>query len=172
MDCSWSYAQILMFLERYFRIIGEPDRAREFCQEAVELFRQVGDRMMANVLYSDLGHIALAAGNLEQAEQIYRQTLPVWREFDQRGAIAHQLESFASLARRQGRVERAARLFGAAEALRMANASLMIWYERRDYDCEVAALRLQMPAEALDKTWVEGRSLTKDQAVDLALQEI
>jgi predicted ATPase/class 3 adenylate cyclase len=171
MGRSWSYAQILMFLERYFWITGEPDRAREFCQEAVELFRQVGDRMMMTVLQSDLGHIMLAAGKLEEAAQIYRQTLPVWREFDQRGAIAHQLESFAHLARCQGQFERAACLYGAAEALRTATASLMMWYERRDYGREVAALRQQMPPQALDQAWTSGCSLTIEQAVDLALME-
>jgi len=159
-----------MFLERYFWITGEPDKARNFGVEGVELFRQVGDRMMATVIYSDLGHIELAAGRLDEAVNIYRQTLPVWREFDQRGAIAHQLESFAFLAERQGHYERSARLFGAAEALRSANAFLMMWHERRVYDREVARLREQMPVDALEKAWAAGCSLTMDQAIDLALR--
>ena len=126
---------------------------------------------METVIYSDLGHIELAAGRLDEAENIYRQTLPAWREFDQRGAIAHQLESFAFLAERQGQYERSARLFGAAEALRSATASLMMWHERRNYDLELAALREQMPPDALEAAWEAGRALTMEQAVDFALQD-
>ena len=169
-DNPWATGQIMMFPERYYFIAGEFDKGRKFCQEGVELFRQSGDRFMVTVLYSDLGHIELFSGNLEEAEKIYRQTLPAWHEFNQTGAIAHQLESIGFLNRRLGQFERTARLLGAAEALREAVSSIKMWHEIRIYEREVAELRQQMSPDALEAAWAEGRKLTAEQAIDYALE--
>ena len=94
------------------------------------LFRQLGDRFRFNATYSELAHIERRAGNLEEARRLYQQTIVVWQEFGQRAAIAHQLECFAFLARAQDQLVRAARLLGAAEALRAALDAPMTTPER------------------------------------------
>jgi predicted ATPase len=150
---------------------GQLEQARRYTLEAKTLFEELGDLLMANNAQSNLGHIELTNGNYSAARQIYRQTLPRYVEFDYPGAIAHQLERFAIIAIREGRYERAANLFGSAEVLREKVNSVMIPYERDEYEGEVEALRGQMTQEAFAAAWAEGRKLTKEQAVDLALQE-
>ena len=88
-----------------------------------------------------------------------------------RGAIAHQLECFAVIARIEAQFVSSAKLFGAAEALREAANMPRALYERANYERETAALCEQMPPDALEAAWAVGRALTMEQAVDLALQE-
>lgn len=59
-------------------------------------------------------------------------------------------------------------LFGAAEAQRAAINSHMLLPEQREYDSQIALLRTQMVAAALDAAWSRGRALSLDEAVQLA----
>ena len=60
-------------------------------------------------------------GNFEEALALYRETIPDWQEIGHRGAVAHQLECFAFIAKAQEQGERAVKLMSAAEALRAAS---------------------------------------------------
>ena len=97
-------------------------------------------------------------GEIDQAEAEYRQTIAGWQHTGNRGAVANQLESFAFVALARGSGIRAARLFGAAEALRDVAGAPMTAYEREEYDAEVRRLH-----EALDEdlaaAWAEGREM-------------
>jgi hypothetical protein len=86
-----------------------------------------------------------------------------------RGAIAHQLECFAFVAMAKHDLVRAARLFGAAEAIREVAEIVMLSDEREEYDAAIGQLRNALDATALDSAWAEGRRMTTDEAVALAL---
>jgi hypothetical protein len=64
--------------------------------------------------------------------------------------------------------ERAARLFGAAEALREKLGADMTAYERMEYEPEVASLREGMDAEAFEAAWAAGAGMDVDRAIALA----
>jgi hypothetical protein len=70
----------------------------------------------------------------------------------------------------QGDYGRAARLFGAGEALREAIGASVLFY-LVDYDRAVAAARDALGEEALATAWAQGREMTLDQAVAYALDE-
>jgi len=167
----WGSATAILNLGVFNLITGQYDQARRYSQEAHELFQELGDPMMTVNAQSNLGHIELANGNFSAAAQIYRQTLPRYLEFQHFGAIAHQLEMFATISRREDHLARAARLFGAAEALRESVNIPMAPYEREGYEREVTALRQAMTPEALALGWEEGRRLTTKQAVEFALEK-
>jgi hypothetical protein len=88
-----------------------------------------------------------------------------------RGAVAHQLECFAFIAKAQEQGERAVKLMSAAEALREASSSARTPQERIEYDRELAGLRAGMDEETFDLLWAEGRSMTMEQAIEFALEE-
>ena len=108
-------------------------------------------------------------GNLEEARQAYRETIPVWQKIGHRAAVANQLESMAFIAIAQSKQEHAARLLGAAEALREKVCIEMSQLERAEYDKQVAGLRKSMNETAFSLRWSEGRLMTMNQAVQLAL---
>jgi hypothetical protein len=75
------------------------------------------------------------------------------------------LEGFAHVAGAEGDAERAARLFGAAEALREALGAPLPPVERAHYDRSVAATRAALGEEAFAAAWAEGRALSLEQAI-------
>ena len=88
-----------------------------------------------------------------------------------REGVARSLAELASVALAQARPERAARLFGAGEAMReMVNAPLPP-ADRVDYDRQLAALRMELDETAFAAAWAQGRAMTLEQAIEYALAE-
>ncbi len=148
---------------------GRLAEAREWFERTIGAYRSVGDAGLALVARSDLAHVLRRAGSIDEAEAIYRETLHEWLHAGNRGAIANQLESFAFIFVKRGELERAARLFGAAEAIREVAQSVMLYSEREEYDQSVGALRATLDRTSLDAAWAEGRRLSTDEAASLAI---
>ena len=79
------------------------------------------------------------------------------------------MPAFVAIA--HGQAERAAALLGAVEALREKINIPMSNLERIEYDKQVAGLRSGMNEKAFSNLWAEGRSMTVEQAIALALKE-
>ena len=95
---------------------------------------------MAQVL-ADLGEVAHAQGNLEEATARYRESLAIRRDLGLRPGIAHALEGVAQLAAARGRPERALRLGGAAAALRAATGARRPPVERARIEAQLRRAR-------------------------------
>jgi len=87
-----------------------------------------------------------------------------------RAAIAHQLECFAFIAIADEEPERAIKLFSAAEALREKINSQMTDYEQIEYDQSIAQLRSMLAEMEFNSLWAEGRAMTMEGAIALALE--
>jgi predicted ATPase/class 3 adenylate cyclase len=148
---------------------GHLDEARTWFSEALARFDEIGDRRMMLVARSDLAHVLRANGALDEAEERYRETLREWHHLGHRGAIAHQLESMAFLAQARAEPLLAARMLGAAEALREQADSVMLDFERASYEPMVASVRAALDDADFEAAWADGRSLNADDAVALAL---
>ena len=92
-----------------------------------------------------------------------------WPHAGNRGAIANQLECLAFVSMARTDLVRAARLFGAAEAIREVARAAMVLVEREEYDAAIGQLRHGLDTTAIDSAWADGRRLTTDEAVALAL---
>lgn len=64
---------------------------------------------------------------------------------------------------------RAAQLLAAAEAIREQANAPMMGHERAEYDAAMAALNERLEPATLESAWTDGRRLTTDEAVALAL---
>jgi hypothetical protein len=120
---------------------------------------------------SELGHVARQAGNTPEARKIYHETLNRWHDMGNRGAIANQLESFAFIDILEEEPQQAALLLGGAESLRNRVNAPMTDFERREYDEFVLRLQAMLPVTEFQSLWAQGRSMTIDQAIQLALSE-
>src|SRR5437016_4492331 len=67
--------------------------------------------------------------------------------------------------------ERAARLFGTAQALREAIGAPLPPVERAEHECHLAAARAALGEAAFTLAWMAGRAMSLDQAIDTAMQE-
>jgi hypothetical protein len=118
-----------------------------------------------------MAHAARQMGNYPEALALYRETLRDWQEIGHRGAVAHQLECMAFIAKAQEQGERAVKLMSAAEALRKASNSARTPQEQIEFDRELASLRAGLDEKTFDLLWAEGQSLDMDQAIDVAMNE-
>jgi hypothetical protein len=99
------------------------------------------------------------------------ESLTLFQQLGDQGGIAECLEALAGAAGAQGQPLRAARLFGAAEALREKIGVPLSPADRPTYDRTVAAARAQLDASAFTTAWTAGRALTMEQAVSEALEK-
>jgi predicted ATPase/class 3 adenylate cyclase len=152
-------------------VVGDPVRALSILREARRQFRQLDHAHFLALSNSEIAHIQRRSGEFSAAKSLYRETITHFQWFGSRAAIANQLECFAFIARAEEKWERAARLLGAAEALRELIGTEMLPREREEYEQEIAALKEQMDGTAFDLVWSQGRALSMDQAVEYALHD-
>ncbi len=143
--------------------------ARERFMALEPLFSALGDQHRINMVRSELAHIERYEGHYAQAEAMYRETIKEWQRIGHRAAVAHQLECLAALAMQAQQLERASRLFGAAERLRELIGIQMTPLEQQEYARTIAELRSSLDAAAFTAAWAEGRKLNMDEAVRYAL---
>ena len=97
---------------------GDFQRALELNEESFALYQELGDRWFAGVVQWGIGVMAVLLGDFEKARSNFRDCLRNAWDIGNRWAAAYPLEAFAALAVAEGQLPRAARLLGAAEALR------------------------------------------------------
>ena len=150
---------------------GNYNRATALFEENVALERATGDTSGLASSLRIFGRVMLWQGNHERAMTLYMESLALLRTIGtRRGGMAVCLEGLAAVAVAQEQLERAARLFGAAEALRDAiHAPLPPTY-RADYERHMALLRAGLKDTALTAAWAEGRAMTTEEAIERALE--
>jgi predicted ATPase/class 3 adenylate cyclase len=149
---------------------GNYQAAKRIFEDGEKIFKDIGSVNFQLIMRSEIGHIERYTGNLTQAKLIYQKTIKGWQEIGNRSAIAHQLECFGFLAIHVEEPQRAAKLFGAGEALREKAQSPMADHEQVEFDQSVAHLRTMLPRREFNTLWAEGRSMTMEQAIQLALR--
>jgi hypothetical protein len=164
----WHAAMIYMQLGLFAIAAGDRERARASLVESGRRFREYKDRFFGTAVQSMLAHLDRQEGDVGAALATYRETILKWKELGTRAAVAHELECMGFIASACEEPERAARLLGAAEALRELINTPMAEYEREEYACEVAALRMQLDATTIAQAWARGRTMTMDDAIEYA----
>jgi len=154
---------------RLLSATGRTDEAVERYRMAIARFAEVGDERMTLAVRSDLAHALRRGDRAAEAMAAYRETIGGWVHFGHRGAVANQLENIAYLAVEAGALETAARLLGAAEAMREAFASPRAADEEPEQDAYVARARAGLEPAAFGAAWAAGRSLKLSEAVALAV---
>jgi predicted ATPase/class 3 adenylate cyclase len=165
-------SQSLNILATVARYQGDYEGAGALYEESLAISRQLGHQWGIAHSLDGLGHVTSDQGDYAAARALYEESLAIFRQLgDQRG-IALALDGLAALAAaHQGQPERAARLSGAAEALREAVGAPLSPHERAEYHRHVAATRAALGEEAFAAAWEAGRALSLEQAVAYALDE-
>ena len=148
---------------------GNYEAAKRIFEEGRKIFRRIGSLNFQLVMQSEIGHVERHTGNLSKAKMIYLETIKGWQLVGNRAAIAHQLECFGFLAIADEEPQRAGKFFGAAEALRDKAQSPMADNEHIEYKQSIAQLRAMLPEAEFNALWAAGKSLTMEQAIQLAL---
>jgi predicted ATPase/DNA-binding CsgD family transcriptional regulator len=144
---------------------GKYARAGSFLEEGLALYREFGLKSeIASPLYS-LGRVAFGQGDYTRAQALHREGLTLSLEVGEKWLIALGLEELGAVVALQGQTAWAARLVGAAEALREAIGSIPLPAERSNYERGIAYARTQLGEKAFAAALAEGRTMTPQQVL-------
>jgi len=121
--------------------------------------------------------VALDEGDYGRAGVHLAESLALLRELGSRWQLAHTLEVVAGLAalaagqvNAQPRGLQAARLFGAAEALRETLGTPLLPIYQDHYQRRLASARTLINEATFAAAWAEGRAIALEQAIAEALE--
>jgi tetratricopeptide (TPR) repeat protein len=146
-----------------------PDAGALF-EESLAISRELGNRLGIAHSLDNLGVVAVEQGDYAAARTLLKEGLVIWRELGNQAWIADSLEALAAVVAALGGALRAARIWGAVERMREEIGSSLL--ERPRYDRRVAVARVDLGDDAaFDGARKEGRTLTLEQAIELALEK-
>jgi predicted ATPase/DNA-binding CsgD family transcriptional regulator len=148
---------------------GDHAGAEKDYDDAVGVAQANSDRAGAARSLYGLAGVARARGACDEAMALLYDALTIQADIGSAG-IPSSLEAMAGMGADQGRPARAARLFGAAEALRQAHGERRAPDEAAAYAADVAHLRSVLDSSELDEAWAQGGALSRPEAVALALR--
>jgi predicted ATPase/class 3 adenylate cyclase/Tfp pilus assembly protein PilF len=148
---------------------GDLRRAAQLTEEAVALFRELGSRGDVALGLCNMGWIVLLQEDHARAANHYAESLSLAWDTGLNPLVQSALEGLACLAGARGETERAARLWGAAQALHEAKSIPRDTDFLAEADARISAVRLSMGEEAWEEAWRKGRAMTLDEAVSYAL---
>lgn len=110
-------------------------------------------------------------GDLERATRLLTESLVLYKEMADKSGIAAAMEGFACGASSSSQWRRAAKLFGAAEALRQAIGAPLPPPQKPEYDRSRAIVRDTLGDEVFAAARAEGQAMVPEQAVEYALKQ-
>ena len=149
---------------------GHHERARGLLEEGLQFSREIKDRDMEARQQDLLGLVTLQEGDTGRARALMTESFEIFRELGNRIAISDSLYNLGAAAGAHGEFFKAARLGGAADALREVLGYTMPPQEAALYGPHMAAARSRLGDNAFQTAWEEGRDMTEEQAVALALE--
>ncbi len=161
-------AHVLRGMAALARLRKDYAEARRLFVEALTYHREIGDRSGMGLTTHSLGHLARLEGDYATARALQRESLGIFRGIGS-GTIVVCLEELASMAQAAGHPERAARLFGAIEAVRETIGSAAPASDKQEYGPDTIAMRAALGEESFATAWAEGRAMMLEQAVEYAL---
>jgi predicted ATPase/predicted Ser/Thr protein kinase len=89
---------------------GDMAAARKLQTEALEIYRQVGDRRGMGAALNNLGVVTWTSGDIAGAEPLFAEAVSISRELGNTAWLASNLSNLGTLARRRGDLEEARKL--------------------------------------------------------------
>jgi predicted ATPase/Tfp pilus assembly protein PilF len=149
---------------------GDLAAARSSYEESLQIWRELGNRPHYALSLLNLGLVSHQQGERQPAIDRFQESLRLFHELGDNAGIAACLKELAAASVTRGDWERAARMFGAAEALRDSTGNPIPAANVADYEQHVAAVREGLGEEVFADSWSSGRAMAVQQAVAYAVQ--
>jgi predicted ATPase/DNA-binding SARP family transcriptional activator/DNA-binding CsgD family transcriptional regulator len=151
--------------------LGNLDRATTVLEESLALGRRLGNRFVLGYALNVLGLAKTLGGDPNRGHELMVDALELAAEAELDRDTAENLEGLALAAGELEQHARAARLWGAAVAIRGADKE---WYplERMLYEPLLESARSRTDASIWDPAFAEGKAMGLEEAVAYALSEV
>jgi non-specific serine/threonine protein kinase len=169
-DKSGSADALLMLAYDAYRM-RDHARSEALYQETLALRREMGDMVGVAAALAGWVMVVYRLGDYKRAQTLLREGLLVSRDTGFKQIEFEDLEIAAWVAAALGQPRRAAQLAGAAAALAEASGAPPLPDLHSDHDQVLAAMRAALGDEGFATAWAEGRAMSLDQAISLALAD-
>ena len=135
--------------------------------------RELGDLRNTSMALFNQGMITIVQGELGRGAALLEEGTRISRELGDLLGGLYFVWAFGKLSAMRGRPVRAARLWGAAEALRERMGMSLSYLDltASGYEQDLAAVRSELDEASFDAAWTEGRAMSPEQATEHALEE-
>lgn len=148
---------------------GDYERAYTYFEQAITIYENIG--ISSSWPRVRMGHAFVRQGYHQRAREIFELTLQQFQEEDGVMGVVYTIEGFASLHVKQGRYERATRIFAWADAVREKLDDHRPPVEQADVDKDLAACLAQLNEVAFSDAYDEGKKMSVEEAIECALKE-
>lgn len=146
---------------------SELQAAQRYLEESQLHLRQLGDRRGLVRATTGLAKIALEHNRYLEARALLLEAMQLTRDVGDRWSASVILDLMASLCARHNQLQRAVRLFGAADALRAALDVPLAPGLRDMHQRDLLLTREGVPCEEFAQLWSAGQRLTLEGATQL-----
>jgi non-specific serine/threonine protein kinase len=143
---------------------GDAERAAMLYEEELDLCREVGNKEGIAAALSNLGLVAFYRGDLVEAAALLGEGMALSLELGDMAGVAGDLDGVAAIVAGL-HADRAARLLGAAAALRAAVGRPLAAGDETETEQAIIAAREQLGEEAFLAAWTAGNGLSVVDAV-------
>jgi tetratricopeptide (TPR) repeat protein len=148
---------------------GDLGAGRSLYEASLAISRELGNQVAVAIALNNLGKIAREQRDRRAACALHAESLTIRQELGDKGGFPWSLEAFARLSAPVD-PERAARLWGAAEALRESLGLPLPPSEREEYDRAVSAVQGALGPETFTRGSAAGREMTLEEAISYAME--
>ena len=148
---------------------GNYEAAKQIFEDGQDIFKRIGNIAFQQVLQSELGHVARHTGKLGEAKTIYGETIRSWQDFRQSWSHRQSIGVFCIYFNHRRRSAARRQVIRRCRGLTWKSQTQMTDNERVEYDRYVAQLRAMLTEAELNRLWADGKSMTMEQAIQLAL---
>jgi predicted ATPase/Tfp pilus assembly protein PilF len=168
---NWACAEALTFLGHAALQQRDYALAQKRYEAALAIYQELEDKPNVATMNSYVGATLFGRGDYERAVGLYRESLLLARDLKDYWGLTWGVERLAEVAERVGQLERAARLWGAAAALR--HVSGVSWHPgfHSNYTEErFASLKASLGETRWTQLWAEGREMGLNEIGAYALE--
>jgi hypothetical protein len=160
----------LSALAELARLDGDLATAGALLEEALTVATELDDRHCVTLALLHLARLARDQDDPARADALYRQAMPPAEAGDTppTDSTATWLEGLGAIAVADGRPDRAARLLGAADALRQAIGTPLPAHEAADRNDTIAGCSAALGEDRFRAAFHEGAAMSLAEAVALA----
>ena len=170
-DDGWGIATHLFIIGGVAWYDGDYATARVYCQEAVDRLRQSSDKWGLARGRNRLGYALLYLDEPQSAEACFIDSLTLFQEIGNQRGVIYCLAGLGGVAAKIESPDRAARIFGAIQALSGVTSMLQYGIDRARYQRTLALARAEVKDEsAWNAANAEGRAMGLEQAIAYAIQ--
>jgi non-specific serine/threonine protein kinase len=166
---KWEYAHTLMCLALGADRQEQLSMSLELHQQALALFREIGDLYFQSFALNFIGILQVKEGNVTQGMAALREALILARRLDSRHGIASAIGRFAAAAQYTGDPRRAVYLYWAAKNIW---DSFGTWQKEDEIEFEhwLAPSRAMLSPAEFAEAIEQGHQITLEQAIAYALE--